>query len=68
MPNNEEQQGTQTSGIDLSEVLQKLQAIEEQIKGIPASEIPTIKSVVDDIRANLPVKEELKDNGKKYGY
>lgn len=68
MPNNEGQQGTQTSEIDLSEVLQKLQAIEDQIKGIPASEIPTIKSVVDDIRANLPVKEEAKDNGKKYGY
>ena len=68
MPNNEGQQGTQTSEIGLSEVLQKLQAIEDQIKGIPASEIPTIKSVVDDIRANLPVKEEAKDNGKKYGY
>ena len=68
MPNNEGQQGTQTSEIDLSEVLQKLQAIEDQIKGIPSSEIPTIKSVVDDIRANLPVKEEAKDNGKKYEY
>ena len=68
MPNNEGQQGTQTSEIDLSEVLQKLQAIEDQIKGIPASEIPTIKSVVDDMRANLPVKEEAKDNGKKYEY
>jgi len=65
-PENDNQNMPEEKGY--AEILEKINIIEQNIKGIPAEEIPTIKSVVEEIKAMIEEKEVKKDGDKKYGY